>query len=136
MTETSNWTALQNPVFRKMWIASLPSGTCAAAQDTAATWVIKYADSIAVLDMSDVDIGVAAFLSAHAACRLSGRLGKSQKVTLRDQSLVGSRGRRPGGTWLAASSQSLHRSSYPVKSKAERMHESERTTGFDEFFST
>jgi MFS family permease len=49
--------------------------------------------------------------------------------------------------WLAAAAaglaipgslhrQSLHRSSYPVKSKAERMHESERTTGFEEFFST
>jgi len=37
MTETSNWTALQNPVFRKMWIANLLSGTCVAAQDTGAT---------------------------------------------------------------------------------------------------
>jgi Transmembrane secretion effector len=116
MTETSNWSALQNPVFRKMWIASLLSGTCAAAQDTAATWVDRICDdSIAIFDMSDVDIGVAAFLSAHAACRGPSRLGRSQKVTLRDQSLVGGCGRRPGDTWLAASPQSLHRLSYPVK---------------------
>ena len=101
-----------------MWIASLLSGTCGAAQDTAATWVIEYADSIPVFDISDVDSGVAAFLSAHAACRGPSRLGRSQKVTLRDESLVGGCGRRLGDTWLAASSQSLHRSSYPVKGGA------------------
>src|SRR3984957_10231549 len=41
MTKTSSWTALQNPIFRKLWIASLVSGTCVAAHDTAATWVMN-----------------------------------------------------------------------------------------------
>jgi MFS family permease len=41
MTKTSSWTALQNPVFRKLWIASLISGTCVAAHDTAATWMMN-----------------------------------------------------------------------------------------------
>jgi MFS family permease len=41
MTRTSIWTALQNPVFRKLWIASLISGTCVAAHDTAATWMMN-----------------------------------------------------------------------------------------------
>ena len=41
MTKTSSWTALKNPVFRKLWIASLLSGTCVAAHDTAATWVMN-----------------------------------------------------------------------------------------------
>jgi len=118
MTETSNWTALQNPVFQKNVDCKPALWTCAAAQDTAATWVIEYADSIPVFDISDVDSGVAAFLSAHAACRGPSRLGRSQKVTLRDQSLVGGCGRRLGDTWLAASSQSLQRSSYPVKGGA------------------
>src|SRR6202007_466015 len=41
MTESSTWTALRNPVFRNMWLASLGSGNCVAAQDTAATWTMN-----------------------------------------------------------------------------------------------
>ena len=41
MPKTSTWTALRNPVFRNMWFASLISGTCVAAQDTAATWTMN-----------------------------------------------------------------------------------------------
>ncbi len=41
MTANSTWTALRNPVYRSMWIASLISGTCVAAQDTAATWTMN-----------------------------------------------------------------------------------------------
>jgi MFS family permease len=33
--------ALRNPVFRKLWIASVISGTCVAAHDTAATWLMN-----------------------------------------------------------------------------------------------
>ena len=40
MTRTSSWTALQNPVFRRLWGASLLSGTCVAAHETAATWMM------------------------------------------------------------------------------------------------
>ena len=31
----STWSALGNPVFRKLWIAAVISGTCVAAHDTA-----------------------------------------------------------------------------------------------------
>lgn len=41
MNKSSTWTALQNPVFRKLWFASLISGTCVAAHDTAATWTMN-----------------------------------------------------------------------------------------------
>jgi MFS family permease len=41
MNTNSTWTALRNPVFRSMWLASLISGTCVAAQDTAATWTMN-----------------------------------------------------------------------------------------------
>ena len=41
MTKTSSWTALKNPVFRKLWIASLISGTFVAAHETAATWMMN-----------------------------------------------------------------------------------------------
>ena len=41
MKKSSTWTALQNPVFRKLWFGSLISGTCVAAHDTAATWTMN-----------------------------------------------------------------------------------------------
>ena len=41
MNESSTWTALRNPVFRKLWIATVISGTCVAAHDSAATWMMN-----------------------------------------------------------------------------------------------
>jgi hypothetical protein len=38
MDKSSTWMALQNPAFRKLWIATVISGTCVAAHDSAATW--------------------------------------------------------------------------------------------------
>src|SRR6266550_442550 len=37
---TSTFTALRNPVYRTLWLASILSGTCIAAHDCAATWVM------------------------------------------------------------------------------------------------
>src|SRR5271169_2420647 len=41
LNRTSTFAALQNPVYRKLWFAILLSGTCVAAQDTAATWTMN-----------------------------------------------------------------------------------------------
>ena len=41
LKNTSTFTALRNPVFRKLWFASVLSGTCVAAHDCAATWVMS-----------------------------------------------------------------------------------------------
>ena len=41
MNKGSTWTALRNPVFRKLWIATVISGTCVAAHDSAATWMMN-----------------------------------------------------------------------------------------------
>ncbi len=41
MSNTSLWTALRNPVFRRLWIASVASGICVSAHDTAATWMMN-----------------------------------------------------------------------------------------------
>ena len=41
MTECSTWTALRNPVFRQLWLASVISGSCVAAHDGAATWMMN-----------------------------------------------------------------------------------------------
>jgi MFS family permease len=37
----ASWTALRNPVFRSLWIASVISGTCVAAHDNAATYMMN-----------------------------------------------------------------------------------------------
>jgi MFS family permease len=41
MIKTSTWTALGNPVFKRLWVASVISGTWVAAHDTAATWMMN-----------------------------------------------------------------------------------------------
>jgi len=41
MTTNSTWAALRNPTFRKLWIAAVISGTCVAAHDSAATWMMN-----------------------------------------------------------------------------------------------
>jgi MFS family permease len=38
--DTSTFIALRNPLYRKLWLASVLSGTCVAAHDCAATWVM------------------------------------------------------------------------------------------------
>ena len=41
MTTNSTWAALRNPAFRKLWIATVISGTCVVAHDNAATWMMS-----------------------------------------------------------------------------------------------
>src|SRR6201984_151011 len=40
MNKSSTWTALKNPAFRRLWIATVISGTFVAAHDSAATWMM------------------------------------------------------------------------------------------------
>jgi MFS family permease len=41
MIKTSTWTAFGNPAFKRLWVASVISGTWVAAHDTAATWMMS-----------------------------------------------------------------------------------------------
>src|SRR6202022_2715825 len=41
MTRTSSWIALRNPTFGRLWVATLVSGICVSAHDTAAIWVMN-----------------------------------------------------------------------------------------------
>jgi MFS family permease len=41
MTATSSWRALQSPTFRRLWLATIVSGTFVSAHDTAATWTMN-----------------------------------------------------------------------------------------------
>ena len=49
LSKTSTFAALRNPVYRKLWFAILLSGTCVAAQDTAAAWTMNILGSSAFL---------------------------------------------------------------------------------------
>jgi MFS family permease len=49
LNKTSSFAALRNPVYRKLWFAILLSGTCVAAQDTAATWTMNMLGSSTIL---------------------------------------------------------------------------------------
>ena len=39
---TSTWFALRNPVFCRLWLATVLSGTFVSAQDVTATWLMHY----------------------------------------------------------------------------------------------
>src|ERR1700759_2158364 len=41
MTRTSSWIALRNPTFCKLWVATVVSGICVSAHDTASIWVMN-----------------------------------------------------------------------------------------------
>jgi MFS family permease len=41
MTRTSSWIALRNPTFGKLWVATVVSGICVSAHDTAAIWAMN-----------------------------------------------------------------------------------------------
>jgi len=63
----STWAALRNPAFRKIWIAAVISGTCVAAHDSAATWMMNTLTGVVIIAVVDVDRGVGAFFSNDAA---------------------------------------------------------------------
>ncbi|MBV8223704.1 MAG: MFS transporter [Verrucomicrobia bacterium] len=73
MNESSSWTALKNPIFRKLWIATVISGTCVAAHDSAATWMMNAFAASPFFDFAHVNGGVASLFPVHTARWRSGR---------------------------------------------------------------
>jgi MFS family permease len=45
----STWTALRNPTFRRLWLATVLSGSCIAAQNTAIYWALNALGATTVL---------------------------------------------------------------------------------------
>ncbi|MBV8815802.1 MAG: MFS transporter [Verrucomicrobia bacterium] len=41
MNASSGWRALRNPTFSRLWFATVISGTCVSAHETAATWMLN-----------------------------------------------------------------------------------------------
>ena len=96
MSANSTWTALRNPVFRNMWLASLISGTCVAAQDTAATWTMnRVSDSPLFLSLMSTVASLPFFFFTLPG-RCARRHGRPQTNDACHDHMAGDRGRRTG----------------------------------------
>jgi MFS family permease len=49
MAKTSTWLALRNPTFRRLWFATVISGSCIAAHNTAVFWALNSLGATTVL---------------------------------------------------------------------------------------
>ena len=102
--QSSTWAALRNPAFRRLWIATLISGTCVAAHDSAATWMMNVATrSPFLISLMSTVASLPFFLFTLPAGALADKVNR-QKLVCFDQRLLGSHSRRLSGAWLAASS--------------------------------
>ncbi|MBV8815757.1 MAG: MFS transporter [Verrucomicrobia bacterium] len=76
---SSSWTALRYPVFRRLWIASAISGTCVAAHDNAATYVLNsLSGNPALLSLIPVVIALPFFLFTLPAGMLADRVDRKK----------------------------------------------------------
>jgi MFS family permease len=83
MNETSTWTALRNPVFRKLWIATVISGTCAAAHDNAATWMMNvFTGSPFFISLMSTVASLPFFLFTLPAGALAGKVDRQKLLCL------------------------------------------------------
>jgi Na+/melibiose symporter-like transporter len=81
MTKSSTWRALRNPAFRKLWLATVISGTCVAAHDIAATWSMNLltASSLLISLMSTV-AAIPFFLFTLPAGTLADKINRQKLV--------------------------------------------------------
>jgi predicted MFS family arabinose efflux permease len=81
MKMNSTWAALRNPVFRKLWIASVISGTCVVAHENAATWMMNiFAGSPLLLSLMPTVASLAFFLFTLPAGLLADRFDRQKLV--------------------------------------------------------
>src|SRR5271167_3206282 len=81
MNETSTWTALRNPAFRKLWIATLISGTCVAAHDSAATWMMNvFTGSPFLISLMSTVASLPFFLFTLPAAALADKLDRQKLI--------------------------------------------------------
>src|SRR6516162_6400076 len=83
VAKSSTWTALRNPVFRNMWFASLISGTCVAAHDTAATWTMnRVSDSPLFLSLMATVASLPFFFFTLPAGALADMVDRKKMMTI------------------------------------------------------
>ena len=81
MNESSTWTALRNPVFRKLWIATIISGTCVAAHDSAATWMMNaFAGSPLLISLMSTVASLPFFLFTLPAGALADKVDRRKLI--------------------------------------------------------
>src|SRR5258708_15494478 len=75
----ASWTALSNPTFRRLWIASVISGTCVAAHNSAATSVMNpLADSPFLISLMSTLASLPFFLFTLLAGVLADRVNRKK----------------------------------------------------------
>jgi MFS family permease len=85
MSTSSTWTALRNPAYRSMWLASLISGTCVAAHDTAATWTMnRVSDSPLFLSLMATVASLPFFLFTLPAGALADMVNRKKMMMVMD----------------------------------------------------
>jgi predicted MFS family arabinose efflux permease len=81
MAKCSTWTALRNPVFRQLWMASVISGTCVAAHDGAATWMMnKLTGSPFLISLMSTVASLSFFLFTLPAGALADKVDRQKLV--------------------------------------------------------
>src|SRR6202043_2862379 len=81
MNKYSTWTALRNPAFRQLWIASVISGTCVAAHDGAATWMMnKLTGSPFLISLMSTVASLSFFLFTLPAGLLADKVDRQKLV--------------------------------------------------------
>jgi MFS family permease len=77
----STWTALRNPAFRKLWIAAVISGTCVAAHDNAATWMMNtFTESPLLLSLMSTVASLPFFLLTVPAGALADKVDRQKLI--------------------------------------------------------
>src|SRR6202035_3937418 len=81
MNKYSTWTALRNPAFRQLWIASVISGICVAAHDGAATWMMnKLTGSPFLISLMSTVASLSFFLFTMPAGVLADKVDRQKLV--------------------------------------------------------
>src|ERR1700682_881345 len=81
MTTNSTRAALRNPAFRKLWIAAVISGTCVAAHDSAATWMMNiFTGSPFLLSLMSTVASLPFFLFTLPAGALADKVDRQKLV--------------------------------------------------------
>src|SRR6202043_1038585 len=79
MTMNSSWAALRNPVFRRLWVATVISRTCVAAHDNAATSLMNtFAGSPFLISLMSTVASLPFFLFTLPAGVLADRVNRKK----------------------------------------------------------
>jgi MFS family permease len=90
MNTSSTWAALRNPAFRKLWIATVISGTCVAAHDSAATWMMNTSTgSPFLISLMSTAASLPFFLFTLPAGTLADKVDRQKLICLINVALAG-----------------------------------------------